>query len=196
MRQGRRGRSAPVRPRPSRRLRSPTRRLPGLARSARRLICRRLGRPASCRRRRRAIRAAPAPCRRRCRRPIRPRTNTTSPTATFCTRITRSRPKASVASCANIRAITWRRRLNTGSAKVCSSNSNIATPPKSFLAVSTKYETTARAPEALLRLGQSLAALGEKEAACASLGEVLRKYPRASSSVKQAVDREQKRGHC
>jgi tol-pal system protein YbgF len=67
---------------------------------------------------------------------------------------------------------------------------------ESFLAVSTKYETTARAPEALLRLGQSLAALGEKEAACASLGEVLRKYPRASSSVKQAVDREQKRGHC
>ena len=67
---------------------------------------------------------------------------------------------------------------------------------ESFLAVSTKYEATARAPEALLRLGQSLAALGEKEAACASLGEVLRKYPRATSSVKQAVDREQKRGHC
>jgi tol-pal system protein YbgF len=67
---------------------------------------------------------------------------------------------------------------------------------ESFLAVSTKYETTARAPEALLRLGQSLAALGEKEAACASLGEVLRKYPRTSSSVKQAVDREQKRGRC
>lgn len=67
---------------------------------------------------------------------------------------------------------------------------------EAFLAVSTKYETTARAPEALLRLGQSLAALGEKEAACASLGEVLRKYPRASSSVKQAVDREQKRDHC
>jgi len=67
---------------------------------------------------------------------------------------------------------------------------------ESFLAVSTKYETTTRAPEALLRLGQSLAALGEKEAACASLGEVLRKYPHASSGVKQAVDREQKRGHC
>jgi tol-pal system protein YbgF len=67
---------------------------------------------------------------------------------------------------------------------------------EAFLAVSTKYEATARAPEALLRLGQSLAALGEKEAACASLGEVLRKYPHASSSVKQAVDREQKRGRC
>jgi tol-pal system protein YbgF len=67
---------------------------------------------------------------------------------------------------------------------------------EAFLAVSTKYETTARAPEALLRLGQSLAALGEKEAACASLGEVLRKYPHASAGVKQAVDREQKRGRC
>ena len=67
---------------------------------------------------------------------------------------------------------------------------------ESFLAVSTKYENMARAPDALLRLAQSLAALGEKEAACASLGEVLRKYPRASVSVKQGVDREQKRTHC
>ena len=67
---------------------------------------------------------------------------------------------------------------------------------EAFLNVSTKYETTAKAPEALLRLGQSLAALGEKEAACASLGEVLRKYPRASVGVKQGVDREQKRVRC
>jgi tol-pal system protein YbgF len=67
---------------------------------------------------------------------------------------------------------------------------------ESFLAVSTKYDATARAPEALLRLGQSLAALGEKEAACASLGEVLRKYPRASVNVKQSVEREQKRVRC
>ncbi|HTV27577.1 MAG TPA: tol-pal system protein YbgF [Xanthobacteraceae bacterium] len=67
---------------------------------------------------------------------------------------------------------------------------------EAFLTVSTKYETTGRAPDALLRLGQSLAALGEKEAACASLGEVLHKYPRASLSVKQNVEREQKRAHC
>jgi tol-pal system protein YbgF len=67
---------------------------------------------------------------------------------------------------------------------------------EAFLTVSTKYEANARAPDALLRLGQSLAALGQKEAACASLGEVLRKYPRASSSVKESVAREQKRVHC
>jgi tol-pal system protein YbgF len=67
---------------------------------------------------------------------------------------------------------------------------------ESFLTVSTKFETTGKAPDALLRLGQSLAALGEKEAACASLGEVLRKYPRASVGVKQGVEREQKRVRC
>ena len=67
---------------------------------------------------------------------------------------------------------------------------------EAFLTVSTKYESTAKAPDALLRLGQSLAALGEKEAACASLGEVLRKFPRAPASVKQGVEREQKRARC
>jgi tol-pal system protein YbgF len=67
---------------------------------------------------------------------------------------------------------------------------------EAFLNVSTKYESTAKAPDALLRLGQSLAALGEKEAACASLGEILRKFPRASAGVKQGVEREQKRVRC
>jgi tol-pal system protein YbgF len=65
-----------------------------------------------------------------------------------------------------------------------------------FLAVSTKFDTHARAPDALLRLGQSLAAMGEREAACASLAEVMRKYPRASVAVRQGVDREQKRVRC
>jgi tol-pal system protein YbgF len=67
---------------------------------------------------------------------------------------------------------------------------------EAFLNVSTKYESSAKAPDALLRLGQSLAALGEREAACASLAEVPRKFPRASASVKQGVEREQKRARC
>ncbi|MFG1348990.1 tol-pal system protein YbgF [Xanthobacter autotrophicus] len=66
----------------------------------------------------------------------------------------------------------------------------------SFLEVSTKHPGSARAPEALLRLGQSLAGLGEKETACATLQEVDRKYPRAASSIRQAVEREQKRVGC
>jgi TolA-binding protein len=47
-----------------------------------------------------------------------------------------------------------------------------------------------------LRLGQSLAALKEKEAACATLGELPRKYPRAPGNVKTTAEREQKRIGC
>jgi tol-pal system protein YbgF len=65
-----------------------------------------------------------------------------------------------------------------------------------FLALSKKYENSAKAPDSLLRLGQSLAALNEKELACATFGEVTRKYPRASLTVKQVVEREQKRVRC
>jgi tol-pal system protein YbgF len=67
---------------------------------------------------------------------------------------------------------------------------------ETFLGVTTKFDKSAKAPDALLRLGQSLAALKEKEAACAAFGEVTRKYPRASTGVKAAVDREQKRVKC
>jgi tol-pal system protein YbgF len=67
---------------------------------------------------------------------------------------------------------------------------------ESFLTVSTKFEKSTKAPDALVRLGQSLAALKEKEAACATFVEVGRKYPRASPSVKQSVEREQKRVGC
>ena len=53
-----------------------------------------------------------------------------------------------------------------------------------------------RAPDALLRLGVSLDALGAKEQACATFQEVTRKYPAASPDVRSGVDREMKRAHC
>src|SRR5260370_35327591 len=67
---------------------------------------------------------------------------------------------------------------------------------EAFLGVTTKFDKSAKAPDALLRLGQSLAALKEKKAACAAPGEVLRKYPRAPGGVKAARDRERKRSKC
>ena len=67
---------------------------------------------------------------------------------------------------------------------------------ESFLTVSTKFQTAGKAPDSLLRLGQSLAALKEKEAACATLGELPRKYPKAPANVKQAAEKEQKRMGC
>lgn len=65
-----------------------------------------------------------------------------------------------------------------------------------FLIVTKTYENSTKAPDALLRLGQSLAAMGQKDLACATFGEVGRKFPRASLNVKQGVEREQKRVHC
>jgi tol-pal system protein YbgF len=65
-----------------------------------------------------------------------------------------------------------------------------------YLVVVRNYESAEKAPDSLLRLGQSLAAIGQKEMACASLGEVSRKYPRASAKVKSATAAEQKRIHC
>ncbi|MEA2934131.1 MAG: hypothetical protein QOD74_777 [Variibacter sp.] len=67
---------------------------------------------------------------------------------------------------------------------------------EAFLNLSTAHAQSGRAPDGMLRLGQSLAALGEREAACATLAEVGRKYPKASNAVKQNVDREQKRVKC
>lgn len=68
---------------------------------------------------------------------------------------------------------------------------------ENFLKVTTSYgNAPSKGAESLLRLGQSLAQLNEREAACAALGEVTRKYPKASSAVKQGVDREQKRVRC
>jgi tol-pal system protein YbgF len=65
-----------------------------------------------------------------------------------------------------------------------------------FVVMTKKYEHSSKAPDALLRLGQSLAALKEKDLACATFSEVGRKYPRASQSVKQTVERELKRVKC
>jgi tol-pal system protein YbgF len=65
-----------------------------------------------------------------------------------------------------------------------------------FLKISTNYTASARAPEAMLRLGVSLRALGAKEQACATFSEVPRKYPNASAAVKAGAEREAKRSQC
>jgi len=65
-----------------------------------------------------------------------------------------------------------------------------------FLSVTRNYDKSPRAPEALMRLGQSLVALKEKDAACGAFAEIGRKYPRVSPTVKQTVEREQKRVGC
>jgi tol-pal system protein YbgF len=65
-----------------------------------------------------------------------------------------------------------------------------------FLNVSAEHPDAAKAPDALLRLGISLNGLGAKDRACAVFVELDRKYPQASTAVRQASDREQKRIKC
>jgi tol-pal system protein YbgF len=65
-----------------------------------------------------------------------------------------------------------------------------------YLKISTNYSTSAHAPEAMLRLGQSLNAIGAKEQACASFGQVTVKYPNAAAWVKTNAEKEAQRAKC
>lgn len=65
-----------------------------------------------------------------------------------------------------------------------------------YLKISTDYAQSSRAPDAMLRLGISLKALGAKEQACATFSEVARKYPNAPAYVKTGAEREAKRAQC
>lgn len=65
-----------------------------------------------------------------------------------------------------------------------------------FLKVTTASTGSSKAPESMLRLGMSLSGLGERDAACATYGEIVKKYPRASAGVRAQIERETKRVKC
>jgi tol-pal system protein YbgF len=65
-----------------------------------------------------------------------------------------------------------------------------------YLKVTTDHQRSGIAPEALLRLGQSLNALGAKDQACATFAQVNVRYPEAPANVRQGVEREQRRAGC
>ncbi len=59
-----------------------------------------------------------------------------------------------------------------------------------------KYPGSEKAPDNLLKLGMSLGQLNQKARACGTLGELERRYPQASASIKQATQREKQRLGC
>ncbi len=65
-----------------------------------------------------------------------------------------------------------------------------------YLKLSTDFSRSARAPEGMLRLGQSLALLGSNEQACATFAEVARRYPGAAPAVKKSAEHEMQKAHC
>ncbi len=65
-----------------------------------------------------------------------------------------------------------------------------------YLKVTTEHAGAPIAPDAMLRLGMSLNALGAREQACATYAQLGVKYPQSSANVRQGVEREQRRARC
>ncbi|ATN35397.1 tol-pal system protein YbgF [Rhizobium sp. ACO-34A] len=76
------------------------------------------------------------------------------------------------------------------------SQGNFNEAAKTFLNAHQAYSTSPKAPEMLLKLGMSLAALDNTDTACATLREVSKRYPKASRAVVSKVASEQKRLGC
>ena len=67
---------------------------------------------------------------------------------------------------------------------------------KTFLNAYKTYGKSEKAPEMLLKLAMSLAALDSRDTACATLREVAKAYPKASRAIITKVASEQKRLSC
>lgn len=65
-----------------------------------------------------------------------------------------------------------------------------------YLKIYKTFGTSKVAPDSMLRLALSLRGMGQPDQACATLAEIGRKYPDASTEVRSSVEREQKRGNC
>ena len=76
------------------------------------------------------------------------------------------------------------------------SQGNFNDAAKTFLNAHQTFSKSKKAPEMLLKLGMSLAALDNRETACATLREVNKRYPSASKAVKTKVSSEQSRLSC
>jgi tol-pal system protein YbgF len=65
-----------------------------------------------------------------------------------------------------------------------------------FLKGYKKYKAGEKAPDSLLRLGMSLAALGQKDAACSTFGELKAKFPAAPDPIPDEAKAERKKAGC
>ncbi|WP_315924663.1 tol-pal system protein YbgF [Mesorhizobium sp. SP-1A] len=65
-----------------------------------------------------------------------------------------------------------------------------------FLAASKDYSKAKKAPDMLLKLGISLVALHQRDVACATFSEIGKRYPDASSALKERVKQERSLAAC
>ncbi len=74
--------------------------------------------------------------------------------------------------------------------------SNYRGAADAFLTGYQLYPKSGKAPDMLLKLGLSLVGLGQREAACGTYAEILKKYPKASNALMQRVKTEQTSASC
>ena len=65
-----------------------------------------------------------------------------------------------------------------------------------FLAASRDYPQARKAPDTLFKLGVSLAAMGQRDVACATFAEVGQRYPNASDALRDRIRQEQTLASC
>jgi tol-pal system protein YbgF len=65
-----------------------------------------------------------------------------------------------------------------------------------FLAANREFPSSKKAPDMLLKLGVSLAGLNQRDLACATLGEIGKRYPHVTAQFKQRVKQEQALASC
>ena len=65
-----------------------------------------------------------------------------------------------------------------------------------FLTGLKKYPKSTKAPDSMLKLGMTLAEMGQKKEACAALADIPNRYPSASLAIKQRAQKERQRVGC
>ena len=67
---------------------------------------------------------------------------------------------------------------------------------QAFLSANRDFPDSRKAPDSLLKLGVSLAAMNQRDVACATLAEVSKRYPQASPAILDRAKQEQAKASC
>jgi len=59
-----------------------------------------------------------------------------------------------------------------------------------------EYPSSPRAPESMLKLGQSLIAMNQKQEGCTTLDAISSKYPKASKTIQREAEKSRHESHC
>ena len=77
-----------------------------------------------------------------------------------------------------------------------STQKNYADAARAFAELLKKYAKAPRAPDAMVRLGESLINLGQKKEGCATLAALDAKYPNAAAAVSTRARTQRKAAKC